>query len=538
MAYSVSKTLFDPEGRFFGYSVDRRSRNEIIICEVSSGQVVSRFQLDMQDEILAFTWVTQKQSKASVKRASKRTTNGEVVQANGGAIPLKNLAVMLKNGAILILSPYHNDISNKIVNESEIKCLSSYSDSNGIFYGYDKELKAIKLFNATENRSVSTLEFSVDKNIDLIQVLKNNTLLLASASIYLVSPNDSIDYIRLPVPRGHGTRIVSLVQSIRNPDIIVTARINDTTLCVHSLHKKGTVTTVDTLLTVVSIHNFELDDNEYLATLNDNGVIQICQLPTGKGQTITFSQIRTDSKVPLTGFYVKDGVITVSWFQDMHPRFVKFPCRDSDYIIETEENSSESQEEDDDKDEDEVTNILESEKEEMIDSNNIVETAEELYDLISNNIEDESKVISICASNNSNVGETVKNLNKSKASRLFIILVQYFTSNVVHSSSLKLWIKWIIVTHGRILIESPETVQLLQLLSSILDEEKKVLPTMLSLQGKLTLLKAQLSLRNEIASISLEDEEKNVNSTTVYTVADENLTYDNGETDDFANVEE
>ncbi|KAH3673579.1 hypothetical protein OGATHE_002149, partial [Ogataea polymorpha] len=58
----------------------------------------------------------------------------------------------------------------------------------------------------------------------------------------------------------------------------------------------------------------------------------------------------------------------------------------------------------------------------------------------------------------------------------------------------------LLISKGGLISKDPESVALLKLLQAMLNENSRILPNLLALQGRLALLQSQLKLRNDIMS--------------------------------------
>ncbi|KAF5093294.1 hypothetical protein D0Z00_004130 [Geotrichum galactomycetum] len=100
---------------------------------------------------------------------------------------------------------------------------------------------------------------------------------------------------------------------------------------------------------------------------------------------------------------------------------------------------------------------------------------------------------------------------------LAAVLVAKLTDRINHQPtrifSLTIWIKWVLLTYGGYLLTLPEMVQSMILFKSLLTSKMSVLPKLLGLQGRLDMLKSQMSLRKDAEKVEPqpnqeEDEEE------------------------------
>ncbi|GME97166.1 unnamed protein product [Ambrosiozyma monospora] len=129
------------------------------------------------------------------------------------------------------------------------------------------------------------------------------------------------------------------------------------------------------------------------------------------------------------------------------------------------------------------------------------EDAQEVYLLIQTNLDNSSELIQILKQNTELSKQTIYLLSQSESLSLFkTVAISISADNSSSNASLTLgpWLKSILLAKGSLLATDQESVELLKMLQSTLNQNIKLLPDILSLQGRLALLQSQLKLRKEM----------------------------------------
>lgn len=107
------------------------------------------------------------------------------------------------------------------------------------------------------------------------------------------------------------------------------------------------------------------------------------------------------------------------------------------------------------------------------------------------------------------VRNTIARLDPSLAVVFLDRLAERLTRNQARLEQFYFWIKWVIVIHGSVLASIPNISNKLTSLHSILTKKADTLPRLLELQGRLSLLQSQNTLKKEIlnGSVAGENEE-------------------------------
>ncbi|RPB05343.1 NUC189-domain-containing protein [Choiromyces venosus 120613-1] len=105
---------------------------------------------------------------------------------------------------------------------------------------------------------------------------------------------------------------------------------------------------------------------------------------------------------------------------------------------------------------------------------------------------------------------TIRRLNSSLAVTLLERLAERIARHPARSKQLGTWVKWIAVAHGGYLVTLPDLVSQISELHQIVSARADSMPKLLSLQGRLEMLSAQMKFRSAPASASKQDEDNKV----------------------------
>lgn len=144
------------------------------------------------------------------------------------------------------------------------------------------------------------------------------------------------------------------------------------------------------------------------------------------------------------------------------------------------------------------------------------------------------------------VSTSVKRLHSSLAVVLLERIAEKIARAPGRTSSLTLWIKWVIITHGGYLVSLPNLAKSLAFLHTTLANKISMLPRLLALNGRVEMLRGQMQVRREILAANSssaketqaaedEDDDSEVDSEVEY-IEDAHLMV-NGE-EDFDDFEE
>lgn len=156
-----------------------------------------------------------------------------------------------------------------------------------------------------------------------------------------------------------------------------------------------------------------------------------------------------------------------------------------------------------------------------------------------------AKIIRLCSENDdeSNIKAVVQDLSDAAVVNLFAIISDEVSSKASRTPVLALWLKWLLLAHGGTLVGAGESVERLKSLQQGLNTGLKLLPKLLALQGRLSMLKQQQHLRDAVEEdedIENNDEAEAVEDSMIvdHSVQEESIIFANGENDEDITIAE
>lgn len=501
---------FDPTGSFYAVASTKLSKNRVHVYSLGGSGLKSlnKIELDTTEKIESLCWINQ------IVPTTKRKRKQSQEAANGKEHDVTSyMAVAFSNGDLLVLSPFHREVVTKIVCESTVSDLTSLEKDNsrGEFYGVCQS--HILKFQAVENRVLESLPFTQEKSLQFVRPIINKdqseSLLAGSNAIYVINRKE--EPFRFSIPRGHYNKITNIVQSLKDPDFILCARENDASLFVYSLSKKTNTGVLKAGSKVGKVYQLLRDNIEYLAITCVDGSVEVFADPFTTDSESCLQLKPSDPSFKIHDVCFNGEELMLTFLSDMEPtaQFVAWDDSLSGEIIVDCDNEEEDEDDEmkvassDERDEEE-----EGEEEEEEQEVYVAPEVSELASSICESISNVEEVAQVCKQNSSDeevVRKVVQRINLPASSELVTILGTEFMSQP-QDSNLSVWVKWLILTYGSAFTKSRDHMVLVSSIRSLLDKELENMPKLLSLQGRLELLKAQLQLRKEMRSVSLEEE--------------------------------
>lgn len=145
----------------------------------------------------------------------------------------------------------------------------------------------------------------------------------------------------------------------------------------------------------------------------------------------------------------------------------------------------------------------------------------------------DSALLETCFSNRTEdfIEESIKRIDTATGVLLLEQIAERIARNPGRAPQLAVWIKWTLIVHGGYLSRLPNLQKTLGTLHATLANKISMLPRLLTLHGRVEMLKAQIKLRRELNQNSVPEEEEEVESEVEY-VEDAELIVD-GEADDY-----
>ncbi|CUS07115.1 unnamed protein product [Tuber aestivum] len=124
----------------------------------------------------------------------------------------------------------------------------------------------------------------------------------------------------------------------------------------------------------------------------------------------------------------------------------------------------------------------------------------------------DSSLLESClhSTDNEAILATIRRLNSSLAVTLLKRLAERIARHPGRAKPLGNWVKWIAVAHGGYLVTLPDLVSQISELHQIVSARAGSMPKLLSLQGRLEMLSAQMQFRSTPAGASKQDDDNKV----------------------------
>ncbi|KAG7819273.1 hypothetical protein KL909_004861 [Ogataea angusta] len=464
----------DQRGRFLACVLSGPGRSEVHILSFESEEFKSSIELGSDEKVERVKWLLNKDTSY--------------------------LGVLLSTNEILIYSPLSKEVVNKI---STVSALIDFTDGPGQdVWGYDRKNLTLRKFGLFENRVVDSRPWTTDKQCQYLQYL-NSKLAIASSALYVFDPykiGDAEEEVKIAAPKAHQSQITSVIVCEKNPDLLALAREDEPLIQLVSLSSSKVLSSLKCASPVKSL--ILLQDSS-LAAVTEDGVIEIFAEVFGKKsrkQLVANLQLKPNTAVKFVNLVsIKDHFVG-SWFDGYDVRTTAFEIetlsQEGEIIIDVgHENDSGSDEEHD-------VEEHESDEEESVEY--FRQNIDELYTLILENLTDMDQLATILSQNQESAKSIMFALKDQETTDLFKQLTLKIADDSQNSQGLGTWLRWLLISKGNLISKDADSVDLLKLLQSSLKENIRLLPNLLTLQGRLSLLQSQLNLRNDMMSKGTE----------------------------------
>ncbi|EDO16049.1 hypothetical protein Kpol_1067p21 [Vanderwaltozyma polyspora DSM 70294] len=443
------------------------------------------------------------------------------------------------DGKIVVFSSNGKNIVNIIQNKYEI----THTDTEDSFIWILDSDKAVKKFNFNQTKPVKTFHLTDGKDEDItgFQVLKTNDnepLLAISTSnfFYVIDPSKRrpTTYSKLEVGNA--------VSSFLLPDNTKIIIADENCISLYDLESTSKLKSWE-----VKAKRLIISDT-LIISLTTDGLISvvdmdkkdiICNVNAPDSKIIEFSVV--GANVMLAWLNVNEpnfDVISLNKIKSKNTIVINTNQDINNSLVTEETNTNKSKASDKESVPPEKTKVSKAKQDEMI---------QDLLEKLENNAPKDEILAQLVSSNW--VEDRIKNfidkylISPEVTSQLCEVIVSTLQKNPwVNEDSLLIWLEWIILWRGAHLNSSKVkhvSKQIKQLKSS-LRSSGETLPMLLSMQGRLEMLKTQAILRKELAELNIEDEYNNEFETIeqgeghdAMVENEDSLTYANGESDAF-----
>ncbi|KAG7724146.1 hypothetical protein KL948_005357 [Ogataea haglerorum] len=458
----------DQRGRFLACVLSWPGRSEVRILSFEIEELKSSIELGPDEKIERVKWLQNKDTSY--------------------------LGVLLSTNEILIYSPLSKEVVNKIFTVSP---LIDFTDGPGQdVWGYDRKNMTLRKFGLFENRMVDSRPWTTDKQCQYLQYL-HSKLAIASSALYVFDPykiGDAEEEVKIAAPKAHQSQITSILICEKDPDLLALAREDEPLIQIVSLSSSKVLSSLRCSSAVKSL---VLLQDLSIAAVTEDGAIEIFAEVFGKKsrkQLVSNLQLKPNTAVKFVSLVSRKDHIVGLWFDGYDVSTTTFEIEDlsqeGEIIIDVGHES--------DSGSDEENNVEEDESDEEDSEEFLREDINGLYSLILENITNMDRLATILSQNQDNAKSIMFLLKDQETIDLFKQLTLKITDDTQNSQELGTWLRWLLISKGNLISQDADSVGLLKLLQSSLAENIRLLPSLLTLQGRLSLLQSQLKLRNDM----------------------------------------
>ncbi|KAF6015545.1 hypothetical protein HII12_000704 [Brettanomyces bruxellensis] len=512
----VIRSVNDTKGWLVATLIKGHGRNEVQILTTKEDlkQLENKLEFQQDEHILCLRWIQR--SKSVDQKVRKRKSNDKPDGIS--KMNFDYLAVLLATGEILVYSPDSKEFVTKMSNESPLSCIC-YGGASSIILGYAPSESEIKKYNILDSRPLETYHAKIGKDVHLMQLLDDGLIAFASENLIVYNDEDHEINYTIEAPRTHRNQILQILKSRLNGNLMAISREMDPTINIISLEEQKIMATLRCkghVLSLVAIRSKKTKE-EILVAVTDKGRIEMFRdafNENGRRQKACDAVLQTDKQLELNGIICTDGKLSVSYFDGYQMKLSPLTISDPGVLSEKKsqaividldrEETAESAKESapgavkssassknekaakpSSSDADELnTEVLPS-----------LDDPQELYEALVKNMESRKTLKSLLLQNEN----LCTFFLDEEANTLFQQLTVLICENSNGSEKLIEVVGLLLILKGSYIVKDYDSVELLKLLRSSLVSNLKLLPSLLGLQGRLSLLNSQLKLRSEMA---------------------------------------
>lgn len=525
------KGIFSENGCFHASYINKLGKTEVQIHPIKKNELdqslALTFPVPSSSEIVHLEWINIDSQASKEKNGQGKRRRADNTSTTN-SIEFVYLVVILKNGSIMIYSPFRKELVNQFqANPSVISCCSPSSRlRNAVWILYTQEAVLVELneFKTLERVHVSGKNLKNLSNLKELQINGNDYLLIASEeglSILDIASKKVSNAIQLE----NAEKIRSIITTQDN--FLIASDSNQ--VYIISLPEFKLINTISYSTAIQSL--FSTKSSSFGIILEDLKLEIVSNFANGKKKPVSKSIAleNTLNGMVLNSLYQEnESQLFVSLF-DYELRLELVQARDLKKANHTIDLSQQKSSTTNKEQLNGTLKLIAPRELEFSDEFHVTQDTE-LISLLESAIEDSFKVLQVLVSNSDKIKSVISQLSEESAQKIFKIISFRLELNPTESTPLNQWLKWLLLSHQSI-IANPANKLNLKNLKRELTKSSKNLPTFLGLQGRLELLKSQLQLRNQI-STSAEEEfsflEKNDDKNT----AESDIVYVNGENDE------
>lgn len=562
---SVS-ACFEQSGKYFASAISKNGRNEVQIFPIELNKVVDpstdsfRIELDASEVVESICWayIDNLAEPEKKKRKSTEENSEAGVDLNSKS---SHLVVALESGELKVFTP-QQEISTSalspvtsIPGSSKIGSITN-SYKNPSVWTLQEHSNNLSEVSILTGKTLKNFKFDEDKTCNFVHTLdivistttktSQHLLIGGEDNLYLVDPSKPKKSLLLKYENVSNVSLVAHSKS--NPEtfaVLRTGNNSDDIVALYSVNSTECVKVFSTSSSRISKIKF-VGENVY--AFGSDG-IEIF----GSESEEPVSFVRTNG-----GFQFQDASeyngneILAVWYDRNEPNFHFLSLTPGEIVVDLKDSNIEDA---DIQEDEELAYYRKKQIIKNITSDELILSLQKYLASEENN----SAVLDLCSSNDkeSNIKNTIKALstNSSQIIKLFEIISQEVSLHPTRTNTLSIWLKWILLANGGYIASQIDQKDNLRTLQKGLSSGMKLMPKLLSLQGRLNLLKSQMELRNKIGGTIDEEsdvegdttnagnEEDEEGSTTIANETgdltangEESIVYANGENDDYQDV--
>lgn len=520
-------SIADASGTYVANVITKQGRGEVQIypvatltAQLSDSLLVRRHELEFDQNIESFAWFNETEQQS---RGSKRKTNGA---SENKALASSLLAVALLSGEVLVFSPY-KETPQTVYSGEKLVSLASTNVPNR-FWGLQENGVLLEI-DASSRLCVNTLKTRVLASVLAATARKSNEvsdgLLLAGKNVYFVDGAKSDAAVETCGSYPKKVVCVALAASKSREMAVVTEGLSSVEFYNPALRRER-----KNLAILSPISRIYMLVPELLAVVAADGV-HIVQMESRKVVTRIPAALGIDYV-----FRANSGIVGVS-----HDKF-QMSCTQLASSVEEFSTFEASQLVMDGADLEDAKAAPVLDVTISVSGPETIENvpSELLYAQIVELLNDEDasamtkKLLQLCESNDDadNIKNAVRRFSSADSAlveRFFIIVAKKLAQDPTQTLSLPVWLKWLLLAHGGMLLGRADLGNQLRSLRLLLEEGLAMMPKLMALQGRFELLRTQAELRAKV-NASEDDEDEETTETFIDTTnVEESVVYENGE---------
>lgn len=556
-AYSVA----DASGAYIASVISKSGRNEVQMYGFAAGETPSpgtppirRFELHSTHSIACVAWFND--SIAAAPRSGKRK-NGDAEPngtANGHGAALL-LAVATEDNEVWILSPHKSEPVSTLTGTERFVALTS-SAAEHCFWGLTDAAALVEV-NALSGEPVKSVKFGktdadaallarATHRLKLRAAHEPQPLVVASARMHLVDGGRTRKHVvaafatadpdsTLPDAEVSAVLLLAVAPDGRS---VVVAREGSSVLQVYDV--------ADPLLLP---QEHQCAGTHIVGVAALAGDLAVALTPAGAevfamrdDESGPQAVVRTSSqRIAVQNVCsTQQGTVAV-WYDGVQPRFAVVDPLDGDVVVDVGQRTATGAPARDESPDITFSAI------EAVEIANVApaELYAQLAALLLAKKPRRNDVLLLCLANDDEdtIKDTIRQFSAGEqclalVNTLFDYVADKIAADPTRRLPLSVWLKWLLLAHGGYISRQRELAEKLRHLQSSLDVGMKMMPKLLALQGRLSLLKLQAELRSQIGQQDeQQSEQEEFNETFNASNVEESIVYANGENDDFDNEE-